>query len=500
MNFEDVILNLANQTAIDRTANVGAGFRGKNTCELLLTQKKLFLNEKKIEERFATHEEDFDIKRFFICMILNQGECSISDDLKTVEKEIIAYRKYLLENEKYIQWDTNKREIYETVLATVLEDKKVSQDEWKVLQKLQKKLNINLHNHWILRIQNDLFDSVNKPSISLTDDKIKTHLRDLQKQGLLFHIDKDGRRYIIPEEIAIKLMDITGVELQDYKYDALLNNQIVTNKDKTNFLKKNGIDIRGSSDILNKYIITNRLRPSNFLNSLNSKTLGRVTTKLPIKKSGTKEQKIKRIISHYNERYIPTEKTEDRRESYYKFYEELANRNQSVLINKGIINKGEEVGARFEEATRYLFGNVLNFKLGKPEIKTRLHGVKADGMAIKDKSFIVWDCKTKDDYFTMTTAERRQFIDYINEYKKIGANKFISLLIITNEIKNPDNIRKQLTEIKGETGVDISVIRAKDLKEFAERVRESKIKTNLISFYKTRILDHNYLENICFSC
>ena len=124
MNFEEVILNLANQTAIDRTANVGTGYRGtKNTRELLLTQKKIFLNEKDIERRFNTHEEDFDIKRFFVYMILHQGDYSINEDVTTIDKVIISYRKYLIDNEKYIHWDKKNKEMYEIVLETVLEDK-----------------------------------------------------------------------------------------------------------------------------------------------------------------------------------------------------------------------------------------------------------------------------------------------------------------------------------------------------------------------------------------
>jgi len=496
MNFEDVIRNLANQTAVDRSANIGADFRGKAKREDLLSQKKLFLNEKKIYERFSTHEEYFDIKRFLVSMILSKGDYSISDDLKSIEKEIITFRKYLIDNESFIHWDKNKREIYETVLETVLEDKKVSQDEWKVLKKLQKKLDINLHNHWILRIKKDLFDEVNKTSTALTDDKLKGYLRDLQKQGLIFHVDKEGRRYIIPEEIAENLKGIIGVELQDYKYKELLNNPIITIKDKVNFLKRKGIDAKGSSDKLNKIIIANRLRPSDFLNSLSSKTLHRMTTKLAIKKSGSKDQKIKRIVQHYDERYIPSEKPEDSREIYYKFYEDLANRNQSILIKKGIISKGEQIGNRFEEATRYLFGNVLGFNLKSPVIKSRRAGVKADGKAVKGNDFIIWDCKTKDKYFTMSTAERRQFVDYINEYKKADSNNFISFLIVTPELKSPDILRKQLTDIKGETGVDISIVKAIDLKEFADKIKKSGSGAKIRIFYNTRILDRGYLESI----
>ena len=498
MNFEDVILNLATKNAVKRSANIGKDFRGQVEKDDLLTQKKLFLNEKRICDEFCKYDESFDFRRLLLYLFLTKDDCSISYDLKLIKREIIDFRKYLIDNQKYLHWNEKEKEIYETVLDTVLEDRVVSVDEWNVLEKLQKKLDINLQKHWILRITRDLFDEVNKKD-RLTSEKIIMHLRELEKRGLLFFIDKDGRRWIIPEEIADKLKSIFGMELVDYKYEELLNNPVITNKDKVNFLKKSGIDVRGSSEKLNKTIIANRLRPSDFLNSLSGKSLYRISNKLAIKKSGSKNQKIKRIVKHYDERYIPSEKPEDRREIYYKFYEDLANRNQSVLMKKGIINKGEEIGSKFEEATRYLFGNVLGFTLQSPVIKSRRHGVKADGKATKYNDFIIWDCKTKDKHFTMSTSERRQFIDYINEYKKADSNNFISFLIITPEIKNPANLRKQLTDIKGETGVDISIIKAIDLKEFAEKIRKSGIEANLKIFYTTRILDHSYLESLSVS-
>lgn len=498
MNFEDVILNLATKNAVKRSANIGKDFRGQVEKDDLLAQKKLFLNEKRICDEFCKYDENFDFRRFLLYLFLTKDDYSMSYDLKLIKREIIDFKKYLIDSQKYLHWNKKEKEIYETVLDAVLEDTVVSIDEWNVLEKLQKKLGINLQKHWILRITRDLFDEVNKKD-RLTSEKIIMHLRELEKRGLLFFIDKEGRRWIIPEEIADKLKNIFGMELVDYKYEELLNNPVITNKDKINFLKKSGISVRGSSEKLNKTIIANRLKPSDFLNSLSGKSLYRISNKLAIKKSGSKSQKIKRIVKHYDERYIPSEKPGDSREIYYKFYEDLANRNQSVLMKKGIISKGEEIGSKFEEATRYLFGKVLGFTLQSPVIKSRRQGVKADGKATKDNDFIIWDCKTKDKYFTMSTSERRQFIDYINEYKKADSNNFISFLIITPEIKNPANLRKQLTDIKGETGVDISIIKAIDLKEFAEKIRESGIEINLKIFYTTRILDHSYLESLSVS-
>ena len=462
----------------------------------MLAQKKLFLNEKRIHDEFCKYDDNFDFRRLLLFLFLNKEDYSINSDLKVVENEIKEFRRYLLDNEKYIHWDAKEVEIYGAVLDAVLEDKSVSPDELNVLEKLQKKLNIDIFKHWILRIKKDLFDEVTKAE-KLPSEKLTGYLRELERKGLVFFVDKEGgRRYVIPEEIADVLKKFFCMELQDYKYEELLNNTFITNKDKINFLKKSGIDAKGSSDKLNKTIIANRLKPSDFLNSLNTKSLSRISNKIAIKKSGSKEQKIKRIVEHYDHIYLPSIKPSDNREIYYKFYEELANRRQPELMRKGIINKGEEIGLKFEDATRYLFEKQLGYRLEHPKIKGRKQGVKADGKASTKEGFIIWDCKTKSSHFSMTTNERRQFVDYINEYSRADSNKFISFLIITPEMKNPDDLEKQITEIKSETGVDISIIRASDLKKFADKRKTRGIEPTMKPFYHTRILDGKFLDRL----
>jgi len=500
MNFEEVISKLAGDRAIKRSANIQKDFRGQVSVEGLIENKKLFLNDKRILEEYQQYEEDYDIHRMLLYVFLTKENYMINDNIDAIINEVKVFRKYLLSKEKYMNFNQKEKEIYEIVLETILTDKKISPDEMNVLERLQKKLNINIFQHWLIRIKNNLFEEVNNID-QQSNDKILGYLRDLEKKGLLFNIEaEDGKFYIIPEELADKLEYIYGVELQDYKFEELLDHSVITNKDKLRFLKTVGIEIRGDSKKIDATIIANRLRPSDFLESLSKKSLHRIANKTGIQTSGSKKVKIKRILKHYDERYIPAKKITDQREFFYKFYDELAERNQSELFNKGIIEKGEEIGTKFEEATKYLFEKVLGFTLQSPVIKGRKFSVKADGKAVKDNDYIIWDCKTKDKYFEMNTGERRQFIDYINEYKKSDPNNFISFLIITPEIKDKDDLGKQLTEIKAETGIDISIIKANDLKRFAEKIRKHEVVLDLKKvFYNTRILDYDYLDCLCIS-
>ena len=95
MNFEDVIQNLATKNAIKRSANIGKDFRGQVSKEDLLTQKKLFLNEKRICEEFCKFDENFDLRRVLLYIFLTNEDYSINihEGLKSVEAEITNFRK-----------------------------------------------------------------------------------------------------------------------------------------------------------------------------------------------------------------------------------------------------------------------------------------------------------------------------------------------------------------------------------------------------------------------
>ena len=145
MNFEEAISKLATKSAISRSANIQTGFRGHVEKEDLLSQKRLFLNDRRIKEEFYKSDGNYDFRRFLLYLLLRQENFIIDSNLSVLEREIKNIRRHLLTEDKYIQWDKKEEEIYGVVLDAVLEDKTVSSDEWNVLERLQKKLNMNIH-------------------------------------------------------------------------------------------------------------------------------------------------------------------------------------------------------------------------------------------------------------------------------------------------------------------------------------------------------------------
>lgn len=181
------------------------------------------------------------------------------------------------------------------------------------------------------------FDELNKPDVVLPDNIITGYLRDLERRGLLFYIKKNGERYhIIPEEIAGQLMNIFDLELQFFKYEKLLNNPKITNKDKRNFLKLKGLDSYGISNELNKKIMYNFFKPSDFLNSLNGQSLKNILLKLNRKTSGTKQEKIRNIIEHYQEIYSPIKKLKIREKFILNFTRTLQIETSLNSLEKGL--------------------------------------------------------------------------------------------------------------------------------------------------------------------
>ncbi|MDZ7845348.1 MAG: hypothetical protein U5L96_00380 [Owenweeksia sp.] len=70
-----------------------------------------------------------------------------------------------------------------------------------------------------------------------------------------------------------------------------------------------------------------------------------------------------------------TRNQEDPHETYYRYFEQLAARDEKNLFSLGIINKGKDVDNAFEYATQYMFKNAFGHEILNQEGADHCDGV-----------------------------------------------------------------------------------------------------------------------------
>lgn len=369
------------------------------------------------------------------------------------------------EKENLRHLDKHAYEVFRSVLEVALEDQVITTDEMKLLDKLRSKLSINEKDQFLIQANLELFPA---PGNELHSRKsIKDGLDDLQKAGIVFHCNRPENNkapfYIIPEEIAPALRDILGHEMIENKYSLLLNR--LKQNDLKTILKSGNFLTSGSKDEQIERIIRVGIQPSQALNNLNNEDLEDFCDKLPgIKKSGSKEDRINRIIDYFNNLEIKDTSKEatDQRVIYYDYFEQLAKRDMQNLLPNGVVQKDRDIDLAFEEATRYLFEKKFNLTLMEMEGSEHCDGCTK----FNDQGeLFLWDNKSKleTEHYKFPDKHFRQFRRYIRNEQQDG-NRVTCFLIVAPSI-NPE-AEKNAIKLKSESGVDCDVclINAEDLK------------------------------------
>ena len=259
-------------------------------------------------------------------------------------------------------------ELYNFVLRVAWENENTkSPDEVNLLRKLRDRLNITEADHQILEAKLGKYP---KPSNELHNrTEIGEVRRYLQGKGLLFAIRLDGNNDIdvIPKELASVLKSILGKELRKESYEEIFKYKSLRKKvHLINVLDRCGIEY-GRNETIEKLIkrIIEYVPPSKAIAcsspryGLNSEQLGSWCRELNLPQSGTIEERVARIISHFDQLRPNIEVGPDERKHWYVFFKELASRNYETLRAQHIIDKDLEIERKFEEATKFLFSEKL---------------------------------------------------------------------------------------------------------------------------------------------
>lgn len=353
-------------------------------------------------------------------------------------------------------------ELYNFVLGVAWEHRNTkSPDEANLLRKLRLRLGVTNHQHRILEAKLGKFP---KPNNELhTRSEIRDVRKQLQLRGLLFQIKNENGVYfdIIPEEVAGVMQDIFQKDMRTDGYRILLGYKLFRKKQVLrDILKSNRIPSR-SYDLNDSLVekIIERVRPVSCLAYFSTDDLHDWCEDIELPVSGTKEQRISRIIEYYDAMQIRNpDEEEDERRIWFDVFESLACRDRNLLRAEGVIDKDLEIESKFEKATEYLFEKHMNHSpLNQPGSN------RPDGLLSFKDMYIMWDNKSKECPSEVDLqAHIQQFHGYMESSKK-HVPIFLVIAPCFSQLSESVAVRYASENI----GRNIVLITASELKELA---------------------------------
>ena len=357
-------------------------------------------------------------------------------------------------------------EVYICVLTVAWENQNTkSPDEVNLLRNLRSRLHISDLDHRLLEAKLGKYP---KPANELpTRSDIQAVRRYLQGLGLLFPVRQSDEidRDVIPEELAAVMRRILEVELRTESYRELMTHRPLRSKSHpTDILARSGVEFRRHDTIDNLVDrVIRHVPPSKAVASssprfgLNSEQLAAWCRKLGISASGSIEERVARIIAHFDQLRPQEEAEPDERARWYEFYEELARRDYDALRSQHVIDKDIEIEAKFEEATRYLFARKL-----KHTPLQQAGTNHPDGLLSLQNMYLMWDNKSKEGPVHLK-EHLAQFDNYMEHADK-GVPVFLVIAPEFTEESESEAIRYHSQHFNR----NIVLITSGELKELAE--------------------------------
>lgn len=418
-------------------------------------------------------------------------EEEIITNVKNLEEDVIKKSKSK-ENFKHIE--EHSYEIMKVILEAALDDNNISEDELHLIKKVRKKLSVHENDQFMIQAQLNHFPQEGNQIHQLDD--VKQALVDLQKCGVIFYCNKlKGQPFIIPEEIIDAVKQYLDIELIETKFDDFLD--ILTSSELKQILNQLNLKQSGKKEELISRIMITGIKPSEILDSLSNARLNEICKDLPdVKSSGTKEERIHRIIDHFD-RLVGIEAVDssDEREKYYLFYEQLAKIDLANLLGKKIVKHQRDIELAFERATHYLFETKLLHNPVKQNGSEHCDGCLNFG---NNGELMMWDNKAllAGNKYEFPNGHFKQFKRYIRD-ASVNGKRVNCFMVVVPEI-NEDAAKLNAAKLKYESGTDtdVSIITATNLKWIAEEwSSKNKDKPiNLEIFNMTGILTREELK------
>lgn len=357
-------------------------------------------------------------------------------------------------------------DLYFFVLKVAWENEDVkSPDEVNLLRKLRERLRITEFDHRLLEAKLGKYP---KPSNVLhSRTEINEARRFLQSMGLLFSVRQDDGvdLDVIPEELAAVMRGILGLEIRAECYRQLLEHRPLRRRSHlTDILTRTGTEFaRGDTvpslvDRVVRYVPPSKAIASTSPRfGLDSEQLTAWCRQLGISTSGTVEERVWRIIAHFDQLRPRVVAESDERAVWYDFYLELACRDRETLRAQHVIDKDLEIESKFEDATAYLFDDRLHHTPLRQRGSNR-----PDGLLSLQSSYLMWDNKSKESPVNLRD-HINQFDGYMNQ-----ADKPVPVFLVIGPDFTEDSEAEAIRYHAGHFGRNIVLITAGELKSLAD--------------------------------
>jgi len=421
--------------------------------------------EEAVLQRLATFEREIDYVRranaeMVLRRILDEPGYVIADECELIKRAVdadAAFFEYARGNASTRHLDQRSIDIYQSVLEVAWENK-VSFDEYQLIERLRRKLNIARRDHRVMEVRVVHTSPIGPP-------EAEQALRDLTYHGFVCRFKRGGQtQVVVPEEIALRLRGIYGISLQSSAYRNLAAKlPIAVIKEALQQANQPAVSLK--KEFLIERLIDGDVPPATLLAHLDNDALDELFANFPeLKRLVMRAVKIRHLISHFDrfasEPVVPPPDGPDR--IYYDHLVQLASRQYDVLRARSVIERDQNVDRAFERGVRYAFSKLL----GHPAI--RFTGIAhADGGVVARKGrMVLWDCKSALKPYALTEAKCAQFLQYV---RKEDPNVVCPFLVFSGEFTSDSGGRALALKANCPPGTEIALMTAADLKWLADK-------------------------------
>jgi hypothetical protein len=420
--------------------------------------------EEAVLQRLLAFEREIDYvhrtnAEMLLRRILDVPDYVIADECELIKGAVdadAAFFQYAQGNASTRHLDQRSIDIYQVILEVAWENK-VSFDEYQLIERLRRKLNIAQRDHRVMEVRVVHTSPIGAP-------EAEQALRDLTYHGFVCRFKRGGQtQVVVPEEIALRLRGIYGISLQSGAYKNLAAKiPIKVIKETLEQAKQPAVSLK--KDFLVERLIDGDVPPATLLEHLDSDALDELLANFSDQKPPTmRAVKIRRLISHFDRFASKREGQEDGpHKIYYDFLVELASRQYDELRARGVIKHDQDVDRAFERGVRYAFSRLL----GHPA-KQFTGAAHADGGVVARKGrMALWDCKSSLEPYALTEVKGRQFLDYVH---KEAPNVVCPFLVFSGEFTSDSQAEALKLKTKCPPGTEIALMTATDLKWLADK-------------------------------